>query len=262
MYELELKISQQAARKAGHFLKKEFFLWDSKKINYKKGNERVTWCDKGAEKIILQILNKNFPSYSRLSEESGSKDRDSDYIWIIDPLDGTTNFTVHHPLFSVSIALLYKNNLVLGLTYSPITDEMYWATKNQGAYKDGQKIKVSNVSDFKKSVVTYCHGSGPNNRKKAHKLYEHFHNICHHCRHFGSTSMELAMLASGDTEAFMVSGARLWDVAAGIILAQEAGAKVSDWQGQKWNIESKSILVGNKKIHALCQKELKKIKLA
>lgn len=262
MYQKELKITKQAVEDAGRFLKKEFFLWDSKKLKYKKDNERVTWCDKEAEKIILKKLNKNFPSYSRLSEESGEKDKDSDYVWIIDPLDGTTNFTMHHPMFAVSVALLYKEKIVMGVTYSPITNEMYWAIKGKGAFKDRKKIKVSNNSNFKKSVITYCHGSGPINTQKAYKLYKHFHNMSHHCRHFGCTSMELAMIAAGDTEAYMVSGAKLWDVAAGIVLAREAGAKVSDWQNKKWDIEAKNILVANKKMHTLCLKELKKIKLA
>jgi len=262
MYQKELEFSKQAAKQAGLFLKKEFFVWNNKKINYKKDNERVTWCDKEAERIILKILNKNFPGYSRLSEESGVKDKSSDYEWIIDPLDGTTNFTMHHPLFAVSIALLHKGKIVLGLSYAPLTDEMYWAIKGKGAYKNGKKIKVSSITDFKKSVITYCHGSGTANTQKAYKLYKHFHDMSHHCRHFGCTSMELAMLASGDTECYIVSGAKLWDVAAGTLLVKEAGGKVSDWQNKNWSIKSKNILAANKKMHALCLKELKKIKLA
>lgn len=262
MYKKELKFCKIAAQLAGEFLKKEFFIWDSKEIKYKKGSERVTWCDKKAEQIILRILNKNFPNYSRLSEESGEKDKDSDYTWIIDPLDGTTNFTMHHPLFAVSIALLYKNEIVLGLTYNPLTEEMYWAIKGQGAFKNNKKIRLSTETDFKKSVITYCHGTGSSNTKKAYKLYKHFHNISHHCRHFGCTSMELAMLASGNTECYVVTGAKLWDVAAGIILVSEAGGKVSDWQNKKWNIKSKNILAASKKMHPKCLKELRSIRLA
>lgn len=261
MYEKELKISQQAARQAGHFLKKEFFDWHKKNVGYKIHNERVTWCDKQAEKIILKLLKKYFPDYAVLSEESGLEDKNSPYSWIIDPLDGTTNFTMHHPMFSVAIALIYKNEIVMGVIYSPILDELYYTTKNGGSFKDGRKLKLSPAKDFKKSVITYCHGSGKKNTKKAYKLYERFHNLCHHCRHFGSTSLELAMVASGKTEAHLVSGAKLWDVAAGTILIKEAGGKVTDWKNKNWTIHSSTLLAGSETMQTMCLKELKKIKI-
>ncbi|MBU1202566.1 inositol monophosphatase [Patescibacteria group bacterium] len=261
MYKKELKIAKQAAKSAGKFLKKEFFNFDQK-IDYKTGNERVTRYDKEANKIILNKLRKNFPDYGVLSEESGQTDKDSPYTWIIDPLDGTTNFTIHHTLFAVTIALLYKNKVVMGVIYNPILDEMYWATENNGSYKNGQKLKVSAKTDLKKSIITYCHGSGKTNTEKAYRLYRHFHDISHHCRHFGCTSLELAMLAAGDTQAHMISGAKIWDISAGTIIIKEAGGKVTDWKNKTWNKESKTILAANKKIHPLCLKELKKVRLA
>ncbi|OGY94426.1 MAG: hypothetical protein A2406_03295 [Candidatus Komeilibacteria bacterium RIFOXYC1_FULL_37_11] len=262
MYEKELKISQSAARQAGLFLKKEFFDWHKKNIGYKIHNERATWCDRQAEKIIFKAIRKNFPNYDILSEESGQLDKNSNYTWIIDPLDGTTNFTMHHPMFSVAIALAYKNEIVMGVIYSPILDELYYATKNGGAFKDQRPLKLASTKDFKKAVITYCHGSGRKNTEKAYRLYKRFHDLCHHCRHFGSTSLELAMVASGKTEAHVVSGARLWDVAAGTILIKEAGGKVTDWQNKNWTMKSPTILAGAKTMHTLCLKELQKIRLA
>ncbi|MFA6307493.1 MAG: inositol monophosphatase family protein [Patescibacteria group bacterium] len=262
MYKKELQVTQQAAKQAGKFLKKEFFTWKKKNLHYKIHNERVTWCDKQSETIIFKILKKYFPDYAILSEESGRQDKPSDYTWIIDPLDGTTNFTIHHSMFAVAIALLYKNEIVLGVIYDPILDEMYYASKGAGAFKNNQALQLSDTTTLQDSVITYCHGSGKAHTKKAYKLYKRFHDICHHCRHFGVTSLELAMIAGGKTEAHLISGAKLWDVAAGIMIIKEAGGIVTDWQNKNWHIKSKTILAANKKIHTLCLAELKKIKLA
>ena len=262
MYQAELKITKQAAKEAGKFLKKEFFTWQKRNIEYKIHNERVTWCDKKAEQIIFKLLKKKFPKYAILSEESGRQDRDSEYTWIIDPLDGTTNFTIHHSMFAVSIALAYKNEIVLGVIYNPILDELYYASQGSGAFKNNKRLKLSKINTLKKSLVTYCHGMGMTNTKKAYKVYERFHGISHHCRHFGVTSLELSMLASGKTEAHLVPGAKLWDVAAGIIIVREAGGPVTDWQNKNWTIKSKTLVAAKKNIHTACLKELKKIKLA
>ncbi len=263
MYAPELKICQLAARQAGALIKKEFFKNGPRKINYKKHDERVTETDKKSESIILRHLQKNFPNYDVLSEESGLTDHSSvNYEWLVDPLDGTTNFTMRHPIFCVALALLRKRQPVMSVIYNPLLEEMYWATKGQGAYCNGRRLRVSTTDNFKKSIITYCHGSGAFNTKKAYRLYQRFHNISHHCRHFGSTSMELAMLAAGHTQAHLVSGAHLWDLAPGVVLVREAGGLVTDWQNRPWQIKSKTILAGHKNMHAQCLKELRKIKLA
>lgn len=261
MYEKELKISQQAARKAGQFLKKEFFNWQKKNVKYKTHNEQVTWCDSKSEKIIFKLIKKHFPKYAILSEESGKQDKPSDYTWIIDPLDGTTNFTIHHSMFAVSIALAHKDKIVMGVIYNPILDEMYYAVDKQGAFKNKTALKVSKSRTLKKSIFTYCHGSGKTNTKKAHKLYEKFQMNYYHCYHFACTSLELALVASGKTDAHMVSGAKPWDVAAATIIIKEAGGKITDWKNKAWSLKSTSLLAANQTIHRLCLKELKKMKL-
>jgi len=262
MYAKELKISQMAARQAGRMLKKEFLNKRKEKTTFKQRSQRVTPYDKKSEKIILDILNKNFPHYKTLSEESGANKKIDQFCWVIDPLDGTTNFTINNPQFSVSIALLKNNEVVLGVIYNPILDDLYWATKNNGAYRNSHKLKVSAKKDLKKSVITYCHGTGPKNNQKAYKLYQRFNNISHQCRHFGSTNLELAMVAAGNTEAHLTSGPKIWDVAAGTIIAREAGAMVTDWKNKTWNKNSKNLLAANPAMHSLCLKELKKLKLA
>lgn len=263
MYSRELKVCQSAAREAGAMIKKEFFSHRDQKITFKKHDERVTATDKKSETIILRHLKKNFPDYDVLSEESGLTNNTSvDYEWIIDPLDGTTNFTIHDPVFCVALALLYKRRPVLSVIYIPLLEEMYWAIRGQGAYRNNRRLRVSPAVEMKKSIITYCHGSGPANTKKAFSLYTHFHNINHHTRHFGSTSIELAMLAAGHTQAHLVTGAHLWDLVPGVMLVREAGGLVTDWQNKPWQIKVKTILAANPKMHQKCLNELKKIRLA
>ncbi|MFA6253261.1 MAG: inositol monophosphatase family protein [Patescibacteria group bacterium] len=259
MYEAELKISQLAAKKAGQYLIKEFHKIKHQNYSHKDRHEIVTKCDKGAEKIILNILNKNFPNYAFLSEEKGASKNISNYHWIIDPLDGTSNFVGHNPLFTVSIALAYKKKIVLGVIYQPILDEMYVAQSGKGAKINNKKILVSKTSQLAESFLTYCHGNSLKDHQLAFKAYEHFHQKARDCRHLGSTSLELALVASGHNDALLVSGTKIWDIAAGVLLVKEAGGLVTDWQGQPWTIDSANLLATNKKLHTKILSDLKKI---
>lgn len=256
-YSNELKIVKNIITKAGEMLEKEFARYQRNKDKYKANDEIVTDLDKKSEKIILNELKKNFPDYGILSEESGLDKKDSPYFWIVDPLDGTSNFTIHNPIFTVSVSLVYKNEIVLGVTYLPILNELYWAVKNQGAYCNNKKIQVSKIDKLKKSFLTYCHGQNKTSRQQAYKLYQYFHEQARDCRHFGSTTFELAMVASGHTESLIVPKPKLWDIAAGIILVQEAGGKTTDWQGKSWALPTKDLLASNQKIYATLQKKLK-----
>lgn len=261
MYQPELQVAKAAALQAGKYLVKEFEKFERYQAAHKSHHELVTKCDKQSEKIILTALKKRFPKVNFLSEEKGANNLKSEYLWVIDPLDGTNNFATHNPLFSVAIALLHDKQVVMSVIYVPILKEMFWATK-QGAYLNGKKISVSKHHDFKELFVTYCHGKTLADNKKAFKLYEYFHLHAHECRHLGSTSIELAMVACGRTDALIVSGTSLWDVIPGIWLVKNAGGIVTDWQGKTWDTESYSVLASNKKIHPLLAKELKKLKVA
>ncbi len=262
MYETELKIAKQAVRSASKFLKPEFFNWKIGGGKLKNGDEIVTYCDKKSEKIILTKLKKHFPKYTVLSEEKGLIDNHSDYFWTIDPLDGTSNFTNHNPFWAVSISLFYKKEVVLGVTYCPILDEMYWAIKNQGAYKNKTKLKISQEQNIKKYIIGYNHGTSSDDTKKIFKMYYHFQKTVHRTRNFYCTSLQMALTAGGYLDAYMVKNPHIWDVAAGIILLQEAGATLTDWKNKPWIKNSKSILASNKKMHPILLKELKKLKLA
>jgi len=261
MYTKELKIVKQAVKEAGNFLELQFKKWKRGQAKYKAADEIVTWCDKKAESIIFKHLNKHFPDYALLSEESGLKDKQSDYFWTIDPLDGTNNFTIHHPLFTVSIGLFYKNEIVLGVTYMPLLDEMYWAIKGRGAYRNNKKLKVSKIRKLPRAYTTYCHGQGLATHRRAYKIYEHFHEAARNCRHFGSTTLELAMVAAGNTDALIVAKPKIWDIAAGIILVKEAGGKVTEFTGKEWRKNSPTLLATNKYLQPIIIKDLKKIKI-
>jgi myo-inositol-1(or 4)-monophosphatase len=261
MYNKELKIVKKSVKEAGLWLEKEFNKWTRGQAKYKAADEIVTWCDKKSESIILKYLNKHFPKYALLSEESGLNNKTSDYFWTVDPLDGTSNFTIHNPLFTVSVSLFYKNKIVLGVTYMPILNEMYWAVKGQGAYRNGKKINVSDIKNLSKAFTTYCHGQSLANHRQAYKIYEHFHEAARDCRHFGSTTLEIAMVAAGHTDALMIAKPKIWDVAAGVILTREAGGKVTDFAGKQWNKQSTSLIATNTKIHSVISQNLRKIKI-
>ncbi len=261
MYEKELKIAKQAARQAGQFLKPEFLNWNGK-TQYKAKQETFTICDKKSEQIIIKLLKKHFPNYTILSEEKGLMQKHSDYFWTIDPIDGTNNFIHHNPNFTVSISLLYKNEVVLGVTYVPMLDEMYWAVKNQGAYKNNKKIKVSKTKTLSKAIVTYNHGRGMASTKKSFKVYQYFQINAYRARNYFSTSLQMAMVAAGHLDIYIVPTTKIWDIAAGIILLQEAGAQVTNWKNKPWQKSSKSIIASNKTLHSVMLKKLKKLKLA
>lgn len=262
MYNKELKIAKQAAREAGLAIKKEFTNWKRGQAKFKDAKQIVTWVDKKAEKILFSYLKKQFPDYGMISEESRPTKQDNTHSWIIDPLDGTTNFTCHHPYFAVSVALKYKNEIVVAVTYDIILDEMSWAVKDKGAYRNGKKISVSKNKSLKKALISYTHGKPLSNTKKAFKFYQHFHLKAQKCRNFACTSLQMAHTASGHNEAFICLGPKLWDVAAGALLIKEAGGLVTDAKGKEWKTNSKSIVAGNPTLQPVVLKELRKIKVA
>jgi len=261
MYKKELQITKLAAKEAGLAIKKEFLNWKRGQGKLKEPKQIVTWVDKKAEKIIFSYLKKSFPNYGTISEESDATKQSSDYSWIVDPLDGTSNFTTHHPYFAVAIALSYKNEVVVSVIYDIMLDEMYWAVKNNGAYRNNKKIAISKNTTLKKSLISYTHGSTVAETKKAFKLYEHFHLKAQKCRNFACTSLQMAQTAAGYNEVFVSLGPKIWDVAAGALLIKEAGGIVTGAKNKPWNTKSKSIVAGNK-LHDKILKDLKKLKLA
>jgi myo-inositol-1(or 4)-monophosphatase len=246
----ERKLAQEIASKVGNFLKRSFNDFDrSKGYKFKSKDNIQTWVDLAAEKIILQKIKKAFPRHHVLSEESGENHLRSDYSWIIDPLDGTTNFAMHLPAYGTSIALAYMNKVVLGVTYTPSVNELIVAETGKGTYCNQKKVRVSEVKDLKRALLTFCHGSMFHDIKRAVKLYSKFKLRSFDYRQIGSTVVEFNFVASGRTEAIMLPGANLYDVAAGALIVKEAGGKVTDFKNKAWTIHSRDILASNGLAH-------------
>lgn len=244
----------------GEVLKKEYEKFNRSQVKLKAKNEIVTKFDLLAEKMITQEIKKQFPDHQILAEESGFNKNKSDFLWIIDPIDGTTNFSIHNPLWSISVALIYKKEIVLGIILAPMLNELYVAEKGQGAYLNGKKIKTSSINKDK-VINTFCHSRKKSDIKKAIKYFSHqkLNNL--DCRQLGSAAIELAYVACGRVDSLIIPGAKSWDVAAGVLLVEEAGGKVTDFYNKKWNLKSSDIIASNKKNYKNISNIIKKLKL-
>lgn len=244
-------------KKTGKLLLKEFY--KKQTIHYKNPREIVTRADFLSEKIILSALKKVTPDWQIISEEKGDNHKKSDYAWIVDPLDGTTNFYMGNPLFAIQIALVYKNTPVLSIIYVPFLDELYVAQKNQGAYLNNKKIHVSDKK-MDRSILTYCHGSSKAGLKKGLRVYNYFKTKDYTIRQLGSSAVEFALVAKGKTECYITPATKIWDMAPGALLVQEAGGKVYNFKGQLWQLPDTDVFASNGVIDQAVIKFLKTIK--
>jgi myo-inositol-1(or 4)-monophosphatase len=260
-------VAIKAVKSAGKVLMKEYKNFNRKTVKLKSHHEILTKCDLMSEEIIIKEIKKNFPHHQILSEEMGKLKDNSDYLWIVDPLDGSTNFSIHNPLWAVSIALAHltpypllkkereKNfEIILGVIYAPFLDELYVTEKDKGAYLNSEKLKVSSIKEGK-IINTFCHGREIKHIKKAITYYSKQKLKELDCRQFGSAALELAYVASGRIESITIPGANLWDIAAGVLLVREAGGWVTDFRGQEWNIESREMVASN----GLVQREILRV---
>jgi myo-inositol-1(or 4)-monophosphatase len=260
-----LTVAVEAAKEAGRFLK--FNLGKVKEIHRKIGQETnlVTEIDRQSEELIINILKRRYPHHDFLAEESGSSqshgkgERKAEYRWIIDPLDGTTNYTHHFPCFAVSIALEKKGELVLGVVYDPNLDELFTAEKGKGASVNGKKISVSKADALIRSLLVT--GFPYNIRENPDRAIEHFINFLKEAqaiRRMGSAAIDLAYIAAGRIDGFWEVSLAPWDKAAGALLVEEAGGKVTDFLGNPHSIYQKPLLASNGLIHEEMIRVLKK----
>ena len=210
-----LNIMIKAAEKASKSVIRDFGEVEKLQVSKKGPRDFVTKTDKHVEKILIEELSKTKKNYSFLSEEVGSiENKDKDNIWIIDPIDGTTNFLHGIPHFAICVALEYKKEIVSGLIYDPIKDEMFYAEKNKGAYLNNQRLRVS-----KKNLIDECLFSSNHEGVK-------FSNL--NMRYSGCAALDLAYVASGRLDGFFHNKINIWDVAAGALLVEEAGGIVNN----------------------------------
>lgn len=210
----------------------------------------VTAADRASERLIVDRLREHFPEHSVLAEEGMGADRQSDYCWYVDPLDGTTNFAHGFPFFAVTMGLERNGEMIAGVTYDPLRDELYTAERGAGAFRNGQKLSVSPVREMENSLSS----TGFPSRKRHHNINVYFYHqlamLSHGVRRTGSAALDLASVASGRIEAFWEFGLQPWDMAAGILLVREAGGRVSDMKGQPWHLRGEHLLASNHSLHA------------
>ena len=244
----EKELIESLARRAGDTLIKHFRQDWALLKERSTAKEAITEYDREVDGLIAEEIKRYYPHHSLLTEESGFVQGDPDWLWIVDSLDGTGNFADFNPFFSVCIALMHHNELLLGALYAPAIDEFYFAEKGKGAYLNGAKIQVSDVAALSQGYIFYCEG-GDKNRERTgrllYKVYPHVTDI----RKLGSAGLETAWVAAGKGEAYFTTRIEPWDVAPGVLLVQEAGGKVSDFQGNPWQPRTSDLLFSNRKLH-------------
>jgi myo-inositol-1(or 4)-monophosphatase len=242
------KIIMPAIKAAGQRLAVEYASFDRRLVRHKSKTQIVTDADLLSEEIIIDHIKRHFPLHKVLSEEAGGRQTSAGYLWIIDPIDGTTNFSMHNPLWSVSVALAIDGEVVFGAIHAPMLKETYTVWRGQGAKLNGRRITVSERfgSD---AIHAYCHGSDKRSLREALEYYYQQRSSGSNVRRLGSASVELAYIAAGRLESIYIPGAHAWDVAAGALLVAEAGGEVTDRAGKEWQLTSKDIVASNGAVH-------------
>ncbi len=241
---------------AGAFIKKEAGQVQHEQIEHKTLNNLVSYVDKTAEEMLVKGLRKIIPEAVFITEEETVIQEKGDWKWVVDPLDGTTNFLHGIPLFSVSIALMYQEEVQCGWVYDIMHDDLYTAYKNGGAFVNNIPIKVSSQNDFGQALLVtgFPYGHPDKMKKYVDVFYELMMNT-RGVRRLGSAAIDLVYVACGKLDAFYEYGLSPWDVAGGSIILKEAGGYVSDFKGEENYIFGKEIIATNDKI----QKNLMKI---
>ena len=246
-----INVMVKACRKAAKTLIRDFGEIENLQVSIKGPGDFVTASDKKVEKILIDELQKARPNYSILSEEIGKINNDESFKWIIDPIDGTANFLHGIPHFAISIGLEHDGEIICGIIYDPIKDEMFVAEKGNGSYLNNQRIRVSSRSKLENCIIFT---GGPKIGVKNRELFlKEYNNVSSKVpttiRKLGSASLDMAYVAAGRCDGFWQRDLKYWDIAAGIILVRESGGFVTDFKGEKGYIQNKTILVSNSKIN-------------
>jgi myo-inositol-1(or 4)-monophosphatase len=245
------------AREAGALLMQHFRA--RVKIEYKGDVDLVTVADRETEELITSRIHEKWPGHDILGEEGTNTNRGSEFRWYIDPLDGTTNFAHSYPVFCVSMAVEHNGERVAGVLYDPTRDELFAAAKGTGATLNGETIQVSATARLEESLVAT---GFPSHKRHKNPNIHFYHQITlrtHGVRRAGSAALDLANVACGRYDGFWEFNLNPWDTAAGALIVQEAGGKVSDFSGGPFQIASREVLASNGKIHEALLKEMQAI---
>jgi myo-inositol-1(or 4)-monophosphatase len=227
------------------------------RITEKSAHDFMTEVDMRAERRMLSVLKPS--GHSVLGEETGKHTGESGCMWIVDPLDGTTNYSVRNPFFDVSVALVRGGDVVMGATYAPMTGDMFFAEKGKGFFLNGRRARVSGRSAIPKSLLVYCHGNSRKDIGRAIKVFSKLKPVARDVSRMRAGALELALVAAGKLEAYISPGSRPWDVAAGALFVREAGGKVTDFRGNRWDIGKHDILATNGRVHSGIANKIKSI---
>ncbi len=259
-YSALMRVMVEAARKAGRSLSRDFGEVQNLQVSMKGPGDYVSQADRKAEEIIFTELSRARPGYSFLMEERGVVEgEDAQHRWIVDPLDGTTNFLHGIPIFAVSIALERQGRLQAALVYNPAMDELYTAERGGGAFMNDRRLRVAGRSKLSDSVI----GTGIPHLGRGHHgnaLIE-LRNVMGEVsgiRRMGAAALDLAYVAAGRLDGFWESGLSPWDMAAGLLLIREAGGFVSDREGGQDMFDTGTVVAGNETIHRVLLRQLRK----
>ena len=251
-----IQAAEKACRLAGEIQLKG--LKKDRQIHFKGSINLVTDVDHACEKAIVEVLQGAYPEHDILAEEGSGKRKHSDYKWIIDPLDGTTNYAHGYPLFCTSIALEYRGEIIVGAVYDPNLDEMFLAEKGGGARLNGEKIQVSSIQELDRAMLAT--GFAYNIRETSNNNLNHFEKFLMRTqaiRRDGVAAVDLCYVAAGRYDGFWELNLFPWDVAAGVLMIKEAGGKLSDFRGEEFDVYKKEIVASNGLLLAPMVKVLK-----
>jgi myo-inositol-1(or 4)-monophosphatase len=247
-----LNVAIKAARAAGAIINRASMDLDILKINTKSPNDFVTEVDQAAEQIIIETLLQAYPDHGILAEESGREHgaKHSEFVWIIDPLDGTTNFIHGLPVYCVSIALAHRGVVQQAVVYDPTRNDLFYATKGRGAFLNDRRLRVSKRTRMSDALI----GTGfpfrrGDNFKRYMKMFEEVMTQCAGLRRPGAAALDLCYVAAGYYDAFFETGLNPWDVAAGSLIITEAGGLIGNFTGESDFINQREVLAGSPKIY-------------
>lgn len=256
---MELKeFAQNLACRAGKLLYDK--LYEEHQIQHKGTIDIVTEADKLSENLIMAAINRQYPGHGILSEESAAQNEQAEMRWIIDPLDGTTNYAHGFPFFCVSIALEKNGKVILGVIFDPVRNELFTAEHGAGAYCNGRKLSVSSVRDLSNALLAT--GFPYDIRVSKDNNLDFFAAMAMKAqaiRRPGAAALDLAYLAAGRIDGFWELKLKPWDTAAGVLLVTEAGGVISNMAGERWHLSSPGIVAGNALLHEQMMDVLNKV---
>ncbi len=255
-YAVFLDEAKGTAEEAGTLLRKN--LGQIGEVFFKGLVNLVTKSDTESQDLIFSRLSARFPGHDFLAEEGLKSLRGSDFRWVFDPLDGTTNFAHGFPVFCVSLGLEHRSRLVCGVVYDPTRDEMFWAEKGEGAYLNGEKIRVSAIDDLNKSLLATGFSYDIRETRTNIRQFNEFLLLAQGVRRCGSAALDLCYVASGRLEGFWEMKLSPWDTAAGAVIVEEAGGRISDFQGNPVNIYHPEVVASNGLVHQAMMDVLKR----